>query len=116
MRLHLLAELNKALTNVDIVEAKRINSYFDFSPYQYILVDESHRFRQMQYDFLLKETQAQGITTIFSFDERQILSTREQNAKIGEKICGLDGCKVYRLTNKIRTNKELSSGINPQSI
>lgn len=106
-----LAELNKALTNVDIVEAKRINSYFDFSPYQYILVDESHRFRQMQYDFLLKETQAQGITTIFSFDERQILSTREQNAKIGEKICGLDGCKVYRLTNKIRTNKELSSFI-----
>lgn len=106
-----LAELNKALTNVDIVEAKRINSYFDLSPYQYVLVDESHRFRRLQYDLLLKETQEQGITTIFSFDERQILSAREQNAKIGEKINSIEGCNVYRLTNKIRTNKELSSFI-----
>lgn len=106
-----LAKLNRALTNVDIVEAKRINSYFDFSPYRYILVDESHRFRRQQYDLLVQETQGQSITTIFSFDERQILSTRERNAKIAEKIASLDCCTVYRLTNKIRTNKELASFI-----
>ena len=106
-----LAELNNSLTNVDIVAAKRINSSFDFSPYQYVLVDESHRFRRLQYDLLIEQTRHQGIITIFSFDERQILSTREENAKIGERIKTIDGCRVYQLTNKIRTNKELASFI-----
>lgn len=106
-----LSELNNSLTNVDIVVAKRINSSFDFSPYQYVLVDESHRFRRLQYDFLIEQTQLRGIITIFSFDERQILSTREENAKIGERIKAIDGCRIYQLTNKIRTNKELASFI-----
>lgn len=101
--------LNKTLVNVDIWPAKAIHTDFDFSPYQFILVDESHRFYSKQFDLLIEHNKEK--TVIFSFDANQILSQSEQRAQISKKIEALPGCTTYRLTNKIRTNKELASFI-----
>lgn len=103
--------LNKALTNIDIVGAKEIKNGFPFESYRFLLLDESHRFYSSQYDLLIEQTKDKRITTIFSYDENQVLSQSEQRAEIAKKIEGISGCKTYRLTNKIRTNKELASFI-----
>lgn len=101
--------LNKTLVNVDIWAAKAIHSDFEFEPYQFVLVDESHRFYSKQFDLLIEHSKEK--TVIFSYDAKQILSQSEQRAQISEKIESLPGCTKFRLTNKIRTNKELASFI-----
>ena len=103
--------LNRALTNIDIVGAKEIRNGFPFGSYSFILLDESHRFYSSQYDLLLEQTKDKNITIIFSYDENQILSQSEHRAEISKKIENISGCKIHRLTNKIRTNKELASFI-----
>ena len=103
--------LNGALTNIDIVAAKEIGNDFSFGSYRFILLDEGHRFHSSQYDLLIQQTKDENITIIFSYDENQILSQSEQRAEISKKIESISGCKIHRLTNKIRTNKELASFI-----
>ena len=103
--------LNTALSNIDIVGAKEIKNGFSFASYRFLLLDESHRFYSNQYDFLIEHTKGRNITTIFSYDQNQILSQNEQRAEIAKKIESISECKIYRLTNKIRTNKELASFI-----
>lgn len=107
-----LKTLGDLLQDIDIVEAKILkNLSFSFNDYQFILVDESHRVYAYQFERLIKTTKDKQIRLIFSYDEKQVLSESERNAKIAERIVALPGCKVHRLTNKIRTNKELASFI-----
>lgn len=101
--------LNGKLTNIDIVGAKEIGDNFPFGIYRFILLDEGHRFHASQYDLLIQQTKDENISIIFSYDENQVLSQSEQRAKISKKIESISGCKIHRLTNKIRTNKELAS-------
>lgn len=106
-----LEYLNRQMTNIDVVPAKNMNESFRYSDYKYILVDEAHRIHLGQFLALLEKTKEERIQVIFSFDERQILSKTEKNAKIAEQIRALVGSDLYTLTNKIRTNKELASFI-----
>lgn len=103
--------LNDHLPNVDIVEAKSISLYFDFSPYTFILVDESQRIHLHQYEIIVRAGAANSQLVIFSYDAGQTLSTKEQNADIATQVLSLSHFTGYSLTDKIRTNRELVSFI-----
>lgn len=106
-----LQTLNQQLKDIDIVAAKNVKNMFQFSDYKFILLDEAHRFYSYQFDMLVAKAKEEQITVIFSFDERQILSKAEKNAKIADRIAAIAGKNIYTLKNKIRTNKELASFI-----
>ena len=102
--------LNRTLPSLDIYPA---GSFFniDFSKYKYVFVDESHRFHQQQFDALVDIVQNNGLICVFSYDKRQVLSHKETNRNVEEKIKALPGCQEYKLSDRIRTNKEMSSFI-----
>lgn len=106
-----LEYLNRKMTNIDVVPAKNVTTAFPYLNYKYILVDEAHRFYLDQFVDLIIQTKKEGVRVVFSFDEHQILSEAEKNAKMSERIRALVGTELYTLTNKIRTNKELASFI-----
>ena len=103
--------LHDHLPNVDIVEAKSISLYFDFSPYTFILVDESQRIHLDQYQIIVSAGAANSQLVIFSYDAGQTLSTKEQNADIATQVLTLSHFIGFSLTDKIRTNRELVSFI-----
>lgn len=83
----------------------------DFSLFDLIIVDESQRAKQEQFDTIVKKTQEAKKHCIFSYDIRQCLDTSEINRNIPRKIESLPGIISFKLTDKIRTNKEIASFI-----
>ncbi|EAC7953554.1 AAA family ATPase [Listeria monocytogenes] len=102
--------LNSSYDKVDIFAAKKMSS-IDFSKYSYIFVDESQRFFEAQFESLIKEIQQYEIQSLFSYDFNQSLSYREVKTNIPRKLNTIDGYQKFDLSNKIRTNPELSSFI-----
>lgn len=103
--------LKQKLTNVDIIEAKAVNSTFDFSKYRFIFLDESHRIYLEQFQETVRQVQEHKALAIFSYDHKQILSKRENQAAISTHIEELPHLTQLKLSNKIRTNRELASFI-----
>lgn len=79
--------------------------------YDVIVVDEAQRIYPIQLNKLLANVESTYKPCIFSYDDGQCLSrdeiSWEQSIKI-EKLCNTN---VYRLTEKIRTNKEIAEFI-----
>ena len=50
---------------------------------------------------------------IFSFDEKQYLRNDEKSRDMAGQISEILTQPIYRLTDKIRTNKEIASFIKP---
>jgi hypothetical protein len=96
---------------INILSAKEAQSGYDFSSYRYIFVDEAHRFYKHQFDLVVERAKQYSIFTVFSYDTAQTLSMRERDADIGSQIAALPDCLTYKLSSKIRTNKELASFI-----
>lgn len=71
--------------------------------YDLIIVDEAQRMRSNQWDKVV----ALSCKCIFSFDEEQYPSQQEKNNSIGLKIKKLSYPYNYKLTEKVRTNKEV---------
>lgn len=79
--------------------------------YDLIIVDETQRMYPFQYEGFIKKIADGSKKCIFSYDEKQYLRNFENDNNIKEKIeIGLK-CTPYKLTNKIRTNKEVASFI-----
>lgn len=104
-------ELRKNLRYIDIIAAKSIYEDIDISQYKYIFIDESHRFYKKQFEFVVSKAEEFNIHIVFSYDSKQILSKNEKNANISSLIEKLPKCKIYKLSKKIRTNKEIASFI-----
>lgn len=103
--------LRKKLENVDILVAKQVNSYIDLSKYEFIFLDESHRFYSGQFQDVVEKTKETGAITVFSYDSKQVLSNKESYAAISEHIETLPNLTKLKLSSKIRTNRELASFI-----
>ena len=76
-----------------------------------IAIDESQRMREDQFNFIIEYVNKHKISCIFCFDENQTLSDDEIKSNISSKIKNINGIEKYELSNKIRTNIELSSFI-----
>lgn len=96
----------------DICMAKDID-HTDITEYDIIIVDEAQRIYPDQLIKITDNAKLNKMKCIFSFDEKQYLSDKEKEGGIAEKIKNITGHSNYKLTDKIRTNKEIASFIKP---
>lgn len=96
----------------DICMAKDID-YTDITEYDIIIVDEAQRIYPDQFIKITDNAKLNKMKCIFSFDEKQYLSYQEKGWGITEEIKKITGHSNYKLTDKIRTNKEIASFIKP---
>lgn len=94
----------------DIIPVKELNGK-DLSLYEFVLVDEVQRMHKTQFDRLIAEIESKGMKCLFAYDERQTMNKTEANNNIAGIIEKHIKGKSFELTNKIRTNKEISSFI-----
>lgn len=79
--------------------------------YSLICVDEGHRITREQLELLQQYAVEQNCPVVFSYDSEEAVSPKERNKDISLAIESLPGYVKYRLTNRIRTNAELSNFI-----
>lgn len=82
----------------------------DFSKYKLVIIDEAQRIYPNQFNDIIEKIKQNNSNCIISFDGEQTLSNWEINNDIPQKI---DEVKThsFKLTNKIRTNKNVADFI-----
>lgn len=80
-----------------------------FAEYSAVLVDEAHLLSVEKLRFILRCAGDRPV--IFSSDSEDMISPYELDRSNLHVIEGLQGIQIFRLTNRIRTNAELSSFI-----
>ena len=82
----------------------------NFNDYDLIIVDEVQRIYPYQLKAIIDRIKAVNKKCIFSFDRKQCLSPDEFNWNNIDVISSISD-KIYTLTTKIRTNKEIADFI-----
>lgn len=80
----------------------------DITNYDILIIDEAQRIYPYQFNQYIKIVQDNKLKCIFSFDANQYLRDTERNNAVTQRIENDLLCKPYRLTDKIRTNKEIA--------
>ena len=73
-----------------------------------IIIDDAQRMYPYQFDKYIKEVRTLNKKCIFSYDEKQYLRDNEKQYHTKERIEKELLCTPYKLTDKIRTNKEIA--------
>jgi len=79
----------------------------DFREFDLIIIDEVQRIYPFQLEIITNKVREANIKCIFSYDGNQCLSSDEINRNNVKKIETLSS-RILRLTDKIRTNKEIA--------
>jgi uncharacterized Zn finger protein (UPF0148 family) len=123
---HLLAQGKKVLTihcghlngghlelikNGWIICAIRSYKQHDIEKFDAIVIDEAQRIYPNQLSDIVSKISAAKNTCIFSYDKVQTLANNEVRNDIAGKIDAIASITQYRLSEKIRTNKEIASFI-----
>ena len=87
--------------------------YKVLTEYDIIIVDEAQRIYQSQFNDIKVNTEKKQMKCIFSFDEKQYLRNNEKSRDMAGQISEILTQPIYKLTDKIRTNKEIASFIKP---
>lgn len=103
-------ELKSRQKKFDIISVRDCNEDV-VSNYECVLIDESQRLYQIDFDCLIKAFKEKGIKCIFSYDFFQVLSYTEQNRNIPEQLKQQEEFVENKLSDKIRTNAEIVSFI-----
>ena len=99
--------LDERLKNIKIISAKALRLR-EIKDVDIVIVDEAHRLYEeivLKIERWVKKAKA---TCIFSYDIGQKLSRAEDIRRSSDIIDQLCDKHIYKLTNKIRTNKELA--------
>ena len=99
--------LDEKLKNVKIISAKDLRLR-EIKDVDIVIVDEAHRLYEEIVLKIEKWVKKAKATCIFSYDIGQKLSRAEGVRRSSDIIDGLCDKHIYKLTNKIRTNKELA--------
>ena len=103
--------LNSKLKNVLIISAKLISKEV-IEKYSIVCVDETQRLYKSNLDMILEAYNEGKIKTcIFSYDFAQTLSKAEVRRNNPQRLNSLKGFSEFKLTDKVRTNKEIYSFI-----
>lgn len=99
----------------EICPIKSMETHIDMQSnenYDLIIFDESQRIKTDQLDYIVEECEKRKIPLLFSYDVKQYLRKNEA-VDIHQYLCDNynTNIKKAQLTNKIRTNKEISSFI-----
>ena len=93
-----------------IVSIRDFRNY-DLNNIDLVVLDEVQRIYPQQFDKLVVDAQAKSTDCIFSYDKQQTLSSAESRTNIEGKVDSLGFVSKFKLSEKIRTNKEIASFI-----
>lgn len=93
-----------------IVPIKSYNGLI-WSNFELVIVDEAQRIYQNQLDDIVEKTKASKCCCIFSHDKRQTLAGWEAKRDMSAKIASIPSITQFKLSDKIRTNKEIATFI-----
>ncbi|RGD15455.1 DNA/RNA helicase domain-containing protein [Enterobacter sp. AM17-18] len=94
----------------EIIRIKDLKSY-NLSHYALIIIDEAQRIYPSQLETIIEIITSGSGSCIFAYDQLQTLAKTEELRDIHSKICNLNSIKSYKLSEKIRTNKEIANFI-----
>ena len=101
--------LHKRLQRIDFLSDNQLETQFSLEDYHAILVDEAHLLSVEKLNVLLNMSEDRPI--IFSSDSEEMISSKEIDQSTMKRMEELPNLQTFRLTNRIRTNAELSSFI-----
>lgn len=101
--------LHKRLQRIDFLSDNQLETQFSLEDYHAILVDEAHLLSVEKLNVLLNMSEDRPI--IFSSDSEEMISPKEIDQSTMKRMQELPNLQTFRLTNRIRTNAELSSFI-----
>ena len=101
--------LHKRLQRIDFLSDNQLETQFSLEDYHAILVDEAHLLSVEKLNVLLNMSEDRPI--IFSSDSEEMISPKEIDQSTMKRMEELPNLQTFRLTNRIRTNAELSSFI-----
>ncbi len=101
--------LHKRLQRIDFLTDNQLETQFSLDDYHAILVDEAHLLSVEKLNVLLDMSKNRPI--IFSSDSEEMISPKEMDQSTMKRMEDLPDLQTFRLTNRIRTNAELSSFI-----
>ena len=101
--------LHERLRRIDFLSDSQLSEETELDGYSSILIDEAHLLTSDSLTILLKKSRHRPV--IFSGDSEDMISPEEMDRSTVEMLKGLPGLQSYHLTNRIRTNAELSSFI-----
>lgn len=102
--------IGEKITNIDVISARDCNLE-KILEYDCILVDESQRLYEIDFNSVITAFKNFNRTCIFAYDFYQVLSWKEEKLNIPDKLRSLDCFCEKHITEKIRTNKEIVSFI-----
>lgn len=100
-------ELNRQLDSIKIISAKELRLR-EIKDVDIVVVDEAHRLYTETLEKVERWVKKAKTICIFSYDAGQMLSSSEKWRDTAGKIDVLCVKHIFKLTNKIRTNKELA--------
>ena len=101
--------LHKRLQRIDFLSDNQLEIQYSLDDYHAILVDEAHLLSVDKLNVLLDMSENRPI--IFSSDSEEMISPKEMDQSTMKRMQELPNLQTFRLTNRIRTNAELSSFI-----
>lgn len=108
----LLNEGHYALANQGwVIDSIKNHRLHDLAHFDLVVVDEAQRIFQHQLDDIVGRVNAAGRGCIFSYDKTQTLSNWEARNDTAGRIDAIASITRYKLSEKIRTNKEIASFI-----
>ena len=100
-------ELNQQLDNIKIISAKELRLR-EIKDVDIVIVDEAHRLYTDSLEKTERWVKKAKAICLFSYDAGQTLSASERKRRTAETIDTLCQESIFKLKNKIRTNKELA--------
>ncbi len=101
--------LHDRLLRIAFLSDSRLEECTDFKEYSAILVDEAHLLTEEKLHVILELSEKHPV--IFSSDDEDMISDEEMDRTMIREIEHLPDIQSFHLTNRIRTNAELSSFI-----
>lgn len=103
--------LDSESNDFSILSAKKISKEA-LEPFEAVFVDETQRIYPYQLDIIMEAFNTHQLNTcVFSYDFAQTLSRAEITRNIPNRLKENEDFIEYRLTERIRTNKEIASFI-----
>ncbi len=96
------------MDNVEIISAEDFLNGNLPEDFQVLLVDEAHRLSRELFTRIRQFIDGSSISCVFACDHRQIMYASEETQDVATQMQKISA-EVYKLSDKIRANKELSS-------
>ncbi len=94
----------------NIVSIRDFKDY-DFTTIDLVVVDETQRIYDNQLDKIIRDAASTNTHCVFSYDKQQTLHSSESRVDVEGRIDSIGSATKYKLSEKIRTNKEIANFI-----